>query len=242
MNDRLDVKINALVVELLDQPVEPPKFPPDHVVEPSRQLPGRAQPGWLVAAAVFAAVLVVGIVTALLVSSDDQVPVVDTTPEGIATGLTSTINAGDLEATLAWFAEDAQCVAPGLPTCEDLFGFIIAAGSRVVITECVVLNDPWLLCDGYMHTPIHDALGISEEALAAMPNFPPGLIVENGKIIQFNFMTPFTGDLTLDEILWVYLQEIEPDYINENGTPKLSAEIVSAVLEAAHQIGEQPDN
>ena len=83
MNDRLDVKINALVVELLDQPVEPPAFPPDHVVEPSRQLPGRAQPGWLVAAAAFAAVLVVGIVTALLVSSDDQVPVVDTTPQGI---------------------------------------------------------------------------------------------------------------------------------------------------------------
>ncbi len=129
-----------------------------------------------------------------------------------------------------------------LPTCDDLFGFIVAADAHVVLTECVVLNEPWLLCDGYMHTPIHDALGISEEDLADTPNFPPGLIVENGNIIQFNFMTPFTGDLTIDEVLWGYLQEIEPDYVNENGTPKLSAEIVPAVLEAAHQSSEQSDN
>ena len=93
-----------------------------------------------------------------------------------------------------------------------------------------------------MHTPIHDALGISIEDLAAMPNFPPGLIVEDGKIIQFNFMTPFTGDQAQDDVLWGHLQEIEPDFVNENGTPRLSAEIVSAVLQAAHQTSEQAEN
>ena len=242
MTDRLDIRINAFVVELLDQPVEPPPLPTDYLVEPSPRLAPRFRPGWVVAAAVFVAVLIVGIVTALLVDSDSDIPIVDTTPEDVATELTSAINAGDLEATLALIANDAQCVAPGLPTCEDLFSFFVAVEARVVLSECVIHTEPYLVCQGYMHTPIHDVMGISIEDLAAKPNFPPGLIVEDGKIIQFNFMTPFTGDQAVDGVLWSHLEDIEADFVNEDGVPRLSAEIVPALLDAAQQFSEQADN
>ena len=242
MSDRLDARINAFVLELLDQPVEPPEFPTAPAIELSREMRRPLRPGWLVAAAVFAAVLIIGIVAALLTGSKDEVPVVDTTPEGVVETLTSAINDGDLEASLALFADEAQCVAPGLPTCEDLFGFFVAADAFVVLNDCVVNVEPYLVCDGYMHTPIHDVLGISIDALAAQPNFPPGLIVEDGKIIQFNFMTPFTGDPEMDDMLWTGLAAIEPGYVNEDGVPRLSAAIVPAVLEAAAQAGEQSDS
>ena len=242
MSDQLDARINAFVVELLDQPVEPPEFPAAPAVELSRERRLPARPGWLVAAAVFVVVLIIGIVAALLTGSQDEVPVVDTTPEGVTEALTSAINDGDLEAALALFAEEAQCVGPGLPTCEDLFGFLIAVDGFVVLNECATNVEPYLVCDGYLHTPIHEVLGISIEGLAAQPNFPPGLIVEEGKIIQFNFMTPFTGDPAMDDVLWSRLAVIEPDFVNEDGVPRMSAVIVPAVLEAARQVSQQSDN
>ena len=239
MSDRLDARINAFVVELVDQPVDPPEFPTAPVVELTQMARSCPRPGWMVAVAVFIAVLVIGIAAALVSGSRDEVPVVDTTPQGIVEQLTTVINAGDLEATLALIAEDAQCVAPGLPTCEDLFGFFIAAEAEIVLSDCSVSVEPLLSCDGYMHTPIHDLLGISIERLAAKPNFPPAVIVEEGVIVQFNFMTPFTGDPDIDDLLWSRLEAIEPSFVNEDGVPRLSPQIVSAVREAAIQVGEQ---
>ena len=242
MTDRLDVKINALVVELLDRPVEPPPFPTDLVVVPPTQQALVRRPGWLVAAAAFLIVLLVGVAAVTFFSSTDETPVVDTTPQGVAAELSAAINMGDLEATLAWFADDAQCVAPGLPTCADLFGFFLAAEAQLEFSSCEVMIEPYLQCNGFMHTSIHDALGISIEDLVATPNFPPAFIVENGQIIQFNFSSPFTGDQEADAALWSYMLESGAYYINPDGVPRFSAEIVPDFLEGARQYTQQSDN
>ena len=240
MLDPLDARVRAFVVELLDNPVEPPPFPSYVAAEPEPTV-RRRMPGWAVALVVFLVVVVVGAASLLLTLLSEEEPVVDTTPQGIVEQLTSGINAADLQSVMSLIAEDAQCVAPGLPECSDLLGFFVAADSLVVLDECSVDIEPYLQCHGYLHTSIHDQLGISVADLEAQPNFPPAFIVEDGKIIQFNFMTPFTGDPAADDAFWAYLQSADADYLNESGIPEFSAEIVSQLLEDARRYSNQAE-
>lgn len=240
MTDRLDARINALVIELLDHPVEPPPFPSDFEMAetPSRR---RTPPGWAIAVAVFVAVLLIGVVSLILALTPDRGPVVDTAPQDVVEAFAAAINVGDTDATLNQLAEDAQCVVPGLPTCDDILGFFIAADARVVFTGCRVEIEPYVQCQGYLHTAIHEAMGISISDLERQPNFPPAFIIENGEITQFNFMTPFTGSQSADTAFWAYLEETGAPYLNEAGIPRFSAAIVPELLEAAQQFGQQSE-
>ena len=160
-------------------------------------------------------------------------------PSDVVETFRGSVNDGDLAGAMATIAPDAQCVAPTLPTCEDLIGFFIAAEAEIVFTECRMENPPHLQCAGYIHMAVHDALGISEEQLASSPNFPPAFIVEGGRISQFNFHSSFTGDGNIDDRLWSYLLEIEADFVNEEGVPLFSAEIVPQFIDAARQFSAQ---
>lgn len=236
MSSRLDDRIRALVVELVSDPVEPPPFPTEQVA--ATPAPGgsrRFWPAWSIGVAAFVAVLSIGVVAVLLSRSPEQTPPETASPREVVDTLVNAINAGDLDTAISLFAEDAQCVAPGLPTCGDLLGFFVAAEGQVTFESCAVDIEPYLQCWGYLHTSIHDALGISSERLALQPNFPPAFIVEGGLVVQFNFNTPFTGDEALDGELWSYLQSNGADYLNENGVPSFSADIVPRLLEDARE-------
>lgn len=230
MTDRSEAKVRAFVVELLDQPVEPPSFAAIAVRthEPTPTVASRR--GSAIALAAFAAALLVGAAVLLPLWAGDAPPA---TADAVVARMTTDINDGDVEATLGWFAQDAQCVAPGLPTCEELIGFFVAADAEIVFTDCGVLIEPYLQCNGFVHTSIHDVLGISRNDLQLMPNFPPAFIVENGQIIQMNFSSPFTGDFNLDDQMWTYFMEIGVDFLDENGSPRLSAGIVDNFKDAA---------
>ena len=185
MTELLDTRIRALVVELVDQPVEPPAFPTNEAVVPPTAPRFQRLPRWAVAMAAFIFVLVVGVLVALFGPLSREVPVVDTTPAGVVDQFIESINAGEAGAALSLLAPDAQCVAPGLPSCEDLIGFFVAAEARITLfTDCAVENEPYLQCSGYMHSRIHDALGISPAELQDSPNFPPAFIIVDGRIVQ----------------------------------------------------------
>jgi hypothetical protein len=239
MSDRLDSRINAFVVELVDQPVDPPPFPIQDA-RPWEPDGRRRLPVWALAAVVFVAVVLFGLV-ALLLGEPEPAPVIDPDPQSVIDAFVAAVNAGDRESTLSLVSEDAACVAPGLPTCSDLVGFFIAADAHIVFTECSVNIAPYLQCQGYLYTSIHKALGMTESDLRAQPNFPPAFIVDQGAIAQFNFMTPFTGDTAADDAFWAYLQEIGADYLNDNGIPALSAEIVPRLVEDATAYAQQLD-
>lgn len=239
MTDRFDSKIRAFVVELLDQPVEPPPLPAARRSGPqqTRFETHQTYRGWLIAAAAFVAVLIAG-AAVLLPYREDTPPM---GPGDVVGSMVTDLNAGDLGATLDWFAEDALCVAPGLPSCFDLFGFFTAADAEMSFTGCQVEVDPYLQCRGIVHTSIHTALGITFEDLQLTPNFPPAFIVEDGLITQMNFSTPFTGDPDLDDELWGFLVETDADFVSADGVPRFSADIVEAFTAAAVRFAARPD-
>ena len=233
MPDHLDRRINALVVELLDHPVEPPPFPADGALVTERTSP-RAFAGWAVGVAAFIAVAVLGAISYLFITSEPT-PVIEPTPNDIISEFAGALNDHDLEALLDLFAGDAQCVVPGLPACADILGFFVAADALVVLSECSVENEPYVQCQGYLHTSIHEALGMTVSELESRPNFPPAFIIEDSRITQFSFMTPFTGDRSIDDSLWMFLQDKGVGYLNEAGIPRFSADIVPALLRDAEE-------
>jgi hypothetical protein len=231
MIDRLDSRIRALVVALVDQPVEPPPFPDDLVADVVPTSTRRR--AWRVALAAFVAATVIGAMSIVVLQQRRGAPVADVPPEDVVEQMVTSLNAGDLDGVLAVFADDASCVSPGLPGCRDMLEFLVAADAKVTFTGCEMRVQPYLHCEGFVHTSIHDALGISPEALAATPNFPPAFTVEDGRITRFNFSSPFTGDQGLDAQLWAYLVEIDAQFVDESGVPLFSADIVPPFIEAA---------
>lgn len=237
MSDRLNSRIRALVVELVSDPVQPPAFPREQTATQRARPPRRRWPGWSVGVAAFIVVIGLGVAAFLWVPTRHK-PLSPSSPQQAVDDLVGALNAGDLDAALSLFADDAQCVAPGLPTCGDILGFLVAADGVVTFEGCVVNIEPYLQCDGYVHTSIHDALGITSEELALEPNFLPAFIVEDGLIIQFNFATPFTGNREMDARLWRYLLSQGADYVDQDGVPRFSAEIVPRFLEDARKFTE----
>ena len=234
MTDRLDSRIRALVVEMLDQPPAPPSFPSQVITARRQPVTPSWRRGWAVATAGFLAVLVVGVLTVWVTRpADEPVPVGQ-----VAANLSAAVNAGDLDAVLQLFAEDAECPVPGRPTCEDLFGFLIAANGQMVLGDCALDIEPYWECSGYVHTDVHDAVGITLERLQAFPNLHPRILVEGGVITEFSFNEPFTGIGAWDEQLWTYLLENDAPFVNSFGIPLFSAEIVPDLLEAARQFTE----
>lgn len=236
MTDRLDARIRALVVEMLDQPPEPPEFPSQDttVTAPAVVPPWRR--GWVVATAGFLVVAVVGVLTILLSRPAIEPTPVVSSPAEAAEQLSSAVNAGDLDAVLQLFGEDGQCVVPGGANCEDLFGFFIAAEAQMVLGECAADTG---LCSGYLYTDIHDALGITLEKLQAFPNFHPLLSVEGGSIVELRFSEPFTGIGAWDDQLWPYLLANDAPYVNSLGIPHFSADIAPDFLDAARQFTDE---
>ena len=236
MTDRLDARIRALVVEMLDQPPEPPEFPSQDttVTAPAVVPPWRR--GWVVATAGFLVVAVVGVLTILLSRPAIEPTPIVSSPAEAAEQLSFAVNTGDLDAVLGLFVEDGQCVVPGGAICVDLFGFFIAAEAQMVLGECAA--DTWL-CSGYVYTDIHDALGITLEKLQAFPNFNPLLIVEDGSIAELRFSQPFTGIGEWDGQLWPYLLENGAPYVNSVGIPLFSADIVPDLLDGASQFRDE---
>ena len=231
MTDRLDSQIRALVIALVDQPTEPPPFPGGPVAGvPS---PWAERRVWKTAIPAFLAAILIGVVSLIMFDRSSDPPISDVPAEDVVGQMVTFLNAGDVESVLALFDEDASCVSPGLPGCRNIVEFFVAAQAQVTFSGCEVVVDPFLNCDGYLHTSIHDALGITADSLATMPNFPPAFAVEDGRITRFNFSSPFTGDPGLDHQLWAYLREIEAPFADEDGVPLFAAEIVPEFIEAA---------
>ena len=129
-------------------------------------------------------------------------------------------------------------MVPGGATCEDLFGFFIAAEAQMVLGECAPDTEPYWLCSGYVYTGIHEELGITLEKLQAFPNFNPLLIVEDGGIAELQIRDPFTGIGAWDDELWPYLLTNDAPYVNSLGIPLFSADIVPDLLDGARQFSQ----
>ncbi len=213
----------------------------------------------IVGAAAFVAVLVAGIVIVLVTATgDESTPATEPsttvttaaptttlaalpvpTREEVVAGLVAAVNDGDLDGAMARISEDARCFAPAMPTCEDIFGFFVAGDAEIVLTECSVITEPYLQCEGYVYGSMQEALGISRERLAGSPQFVPAFEVEDGLIVRINLTGPFTGDGRTDELLFLYLTDLDASYMNEDGIVVIGPEMAAQLLEDVKAFAEQ---
>lgn len=249
----------AVLLELEDRSGTMQTQEPITTTPPSQ----RRRNGLIAAAAAFLVVLIAGVAIVLASATGDETTPITEPPTTVTTvaptttvaaavptreeavaGWAAVTNDGDLDAALAWLADDVECFVPGGPTCDDFLGYLIAIDAEIVFTECTVFTEPHLQCDGYTKSAIHDALGITVEPPAERLDgaFPiaSGIVftVEDGKIIRLAFNALFTGDPLLDDRFFTYLKGISPPYVND-GFVMVSPEMVPQLLEDARAFAAQ---
>ncbi len=253
MTDRLDSKIRAFTVELIEAAPEPPPFPEAELerLAPSerRKLSTPLRPRWqlgaLAAAGTFVVILLVaGLVYLVAGAGDDRGPVVTappptnpqppttvpSSPHDLLGSLGASLNEGDLAAVLSLLASDARCLLPtGADSCVEHFGFFVEANARLLLNECRATGD-FFTCEGRLFTDIHDALGLTDGI-----SLSTGILIQDGLIRRFNITGPFTGDPQLDERFFSYLAETGSPFFDQYGAPQFSADAVADYIAAASE-------